>query len=242
MTYLDRNRAAWHAIAAAALPGDTAQSRPRFEWTQFPGLGPGVEILGDLRRRRVLELGCGNGDNTSALHATGAYCTGLDAAPAQIARAQRRWPDPGFHWVCSDAISFLRQTSIMFDCIVSVFGAVDLAPPHLLLPLVARRLEPGGTLAFATAAPNWLGPKASHLTSPDGVRRAIVRWTMPPSMWIAHLAVAGLRLDAITIAKDDDGAPCTYILVAKRDALNTPSATRCGNSISPATSTRMAAP
>lgn len=216
MSYIERNRAAWQAQALAALPGDKPQTRPRFEWTQYPGRGPGIEILGDLTGRTALELGCGNGDNTAALAQAGADCTGLDTAFAQIARARTRWPEAGIKWVWADATAYLRHDASSYDCIISVFGAIDLAPPHLLIPLVARRLAPGGNLAFATAAPNWLGRKATQLTGVDGIERPVVRWNMPPSMWITHCNTAGLILNRIIIVTSPEETPASYILIAKR--------------------------
>lgn len=61
----------WYAHAlqrTAAGPAEPLAPPPRMEWTTRPGIGPGAEILGsDLRRKRVVELGCGPGHNAAYL-------------------------------------------------------------------------------------------------------------------------------------------------------------------------------
>jgi len=56
-----------------------------FEWTRRSGIGPGLAILGDLRDRTVVELGCGGGGNLAHIvarcEATG---IGVDHDPAKI--------------------------------------------------------------------------------------------------------------------------------------------------------------
>lgn len=46
-------------------------------------------LLGDVRSRRVLDIGCGGGQNCIALARQGAIVTGLDFSAAQLAYAQR---------------------------------------------------------------------------------------------------------------------------------------------------------
>ncbi|MBW4839803.1 MAG: methyltransferase domain-containing protein [Paenibacillaceae bacterium] len=57
---------------------------------------PGVELLSWLQPEpgeRILDLGCGNGDLTAAIAATGAIPTGIDASEDMIHRAKQRYPE-----------------------------------------------------------------------------------------------------------------------------------------------------
>lgn len=123
-------------------------------WTQYEDHGPNEAILGDVRGRRVLELGSGSGCNLAHLATLGADCVGVDLAPTQTAKARRRWghlSNLRFH--TGDAVDFLAGTGERFDVVYSIFGATWFVDPDVLLPLVWRRLTPGGVLAFSHLPP-----------------------------------------------------------------------------------------
>ncbi|MEU9018186.1 class I SAM-dependent methyltransferase [Actinomadura sp. NPDC048394] len=63
-----------------------------FGWTQYPGHGPGDELLG--APATTLELGSGRGDAVAALATRGITATGLDISPAQCERARTRRGPP----------------------------------------------------------------------------------------------------------------------------------------------------
>jgi hypothetical protein len=79
----------WYAHAlqrTAAGPAEPLPVPARVEWTTRQGSGPGAETLGpDLRRKRVLELGCGPGHNAACLAVRhGARVTGVDLVGLQV--------------------------------------------------------------------------------------------------------------------------------------------------------------
>ncbi len=90
------NAAIWERHARARIAaGDLHRppGHPRFAWTRTGTDDPGPALLGDIAGRRVVELGCGTGDNLAHLvDHCGARGLGIDAAPSQIRRAQARWP------------------------------------------------------------------------------------------------------------------------------------------------------
>ncbi len=49
-----------------------------------------LKLLGDVRGRRVLDLGCGDGTNATLLALRGAKVTGIDISPGQIEISRRR--------------------------------------------------------------------------------------------------------------------------------------------------------
>ncbi|MFF4694865.1 class I SAM-dependent methyltransferase [Streptomyces chattanoogensis] len=163
----------------------------RFEWTQYPGYGPGAEILG--RPGRALDLGPAEGKEAVFLARQGCEVTGVDLSAVQVARAARWWSnEPGLRFVHADVCDYLAADNEPFDAAYSVWGAVWFTDPEQLLPLVAKSLAPGGTFAFSQAKPSqaeptpgaygpqpmrgkWLEGRARELT--------VLRWQYSPPTW-----------------------------------------------------------
>lgn len=122
----------------------------RFEWTRRPGLGPGVSVLGDLKGRTVVELGCGVGYNLSHLAAVlGACCVGIDHDAATVRLARAMFGHLGISFVHADAAEYLRSVPAeSVDVCVSVFGAFSFGEPAALLRAAAVALRPGGRLGL----------------------------------------------------------------------------------------------
>ncbi len=113
-----------------------------------------LRILGDLRGRRVLELGCGGGQWSRWIADAGARPVGLDLSLNQLRHAcgvlgpnERRVP-----LVNADAerTPFADES---FDVVMCDHGAMTFADPYRTVPEVARVLRPGGLFAFSHASP-----------------------------------------------------------------------------------------
>lgn len=157
-----------------------------FEWTQYPGHGPGAELLGTPRT--ALDLGPAEGKEAVSLARLGVRVTAVDLSAVQVARARRWWQAvPGLRFVQADARDYLASGTELFDAVYSVWGAAWFTDPEELLPLVADRLEPGGVFAFSHAEPGgddlgpqpmrgkWLEGRASELT--------VLRWQYTAESW-----------------------------------------------------------
>ncbi|MFE6778131.1 class I SAM-dependent methyltransferase [Streptomyces sp. NPDC057702] len=210
----------WHAHAAqrtAARLAEPLSVPARMEWTTRPGQGPGAEILGpDLRGKRLLELGCGPGRNAAHLATLpqalgfaqageapiGAQVIGVDLVDLQIRRARSHYGRlDNLTFVAGHALHYLRATDEHFDAIYSVFGAVGLVAPELLLPAIAQRLTPGRVLAFSVPHPQRGGrsagddrPRRDFVTLPDRTRLPIARWEFDIDRWEKHLSRTGFGL------------------------------------------------
>ncbi|WP_274709498.1 class I SAM-dependent methyltransferase [Streptomyces tubbatahanensis] len=138
-----------------------------FNWTQHADHGPGVEVLqlptgGD----RVLDLGCGEGGNAAHLATLGYHVEGIDISRVQLAAARGRWGHlPNLRLHQEDAVRYLTDTDAEFGSVFSVFGAVWFTDPAVLLPLIRRRLRPGGVLGFSQRPPveGCYGCQASYI-------------------------------------------------------------------------------
>lgn len=164
----------------------TAPSADRFDWTQYPGHGPGVEALG--RPRRVLELGPAEGREAVYLARQGVEVTGVDFSPVQVARARTWWKNtPGVSFVQAEACAYLSSASVEYDAIYSVWGAVWFTDPEDLFPCVINRLAPGGVFAFSQAEPTAgvHGPQQMRGKWLEGRERelTVLRWQYAPETW-----------------------------------------------------------
>uniref|UniRef100_UPI003F4982B5 class I SAM-dependent methyltransferase n=1 Tax=Pseudonocardia sp. CA-138482 TaxID=3240023 RepID=UPI003F4982B5 len=216
------NAAAWERHAQMRLAeSPAAPDRPpaRFRWTQLPG-GPGAELFGDLTGARVVELGCGAGDNLAHLAGRGvARAVGVDLAAGQIARARARWGQlPRTCFVVDEARAFLDEgLRDEVDMCYSVFGAPEFCPPEQLLPLIAARLRLGGRLLFSVRHP--AQPPVTDLALGDGTRARLVRFARSVPDWAALVTRSGLAVTALwEILPGYRASPCCLIVTAERRA------------------------
>jgi SAM-dependent methyltransferase len=140
--------AAWYA-ARAALPTDT------------PHYGPDIpteaelRLCGDVRAKRVLELGCGPGQASIAFARAGAVTIGIDPSADQLALARRRCEAEGVridlhHGDLAD-LAFLRADSI--DLAFSALGLAFVEDLGRVFRQVHRVLKPGAPLVFSVPHP-----------------------------------------------------------------------------------------
>ncbi|MER7997475.1 class I SAM-dependent methyltransferase [Streptomyces sp. NPDC095613] len=200
----------WHAHALQRTATGLAEPLAvpaRMEWTTRPGRGPGADVFGpDLRGKRLLELGCGPGHNAAHLATHhGAHVTGVDLVGLQVRRARSHYGRlNNLTFVVGHALHHLQASDERFDAIYSVFGAVGLIAPELLLPAIARRLTLGGVFAFSVPHSQRGGrspssddrPRRDYVTLPDRNRLPIARWEFCTDRWEKHLSQARFRLTA----------------------------------------------
>ncbi|NGO69281.1 class I SAM-dependent methyltransferase [Streptomyces boncukensis] len=222
----------WYAHAlqrTAAGPAEPLPVPARMEWTTRPGSGPGAEILGpDLRRKRVLELGCGPGHYAACLAARhGARVTGVDLVGLQVRRARSHYGRlANLTFVAGHALHYLQASDEPFDAIYSVFGAVGLVAPELLLPAITHCLKPGCLLVFSVPHPLRAGrrpsaddrPRRDSVVLPDRSRLPLVRWDFDADCWEKHLNRAGLWLASAQEFHDarQNRWPTTLLITARK--------------------------
>lgn len=201
----------WERYAAKYTPRravNAAGAVTWLNWTQYPDHGPDEAVLGDVRGKRVLELGSGAGANLAHLATLGAVCTGIDLAPSRADLARESWGHLGrLEFVTADALDYLAETSGTFDVVYSIFGAVWFTDPEALFPLVRKRLSVGGVFAFSQP------PAASEANEAGQVVR---QWHLPVHEWVEHLAAAGFgEIVAETIDAPELGKPGTVLIRAR---------------------------
>lgn len=154
--HAERNRSAWDASS------DEYQQHNGPQLAASGGLAWGVwqipeaelGVLGDVRDKDMLELGCGAAQWSIALARAGARPVGLDLSERQLEHAQILMAAAGvdFPLVHASAES-VPFPDASFDVVFCDYGAMTFADPYLTVPEVARLLRPGGLFAFSHATP-----------------------------------------------------------------------------------------
>ncbi|MEU6484956.1 class I SAM-dependent methyltransferase [Streptomyces sp. NPDC046887] len=222
----------WYVHAAqrlAAAPAHALVPPQRMEWSTHREWGPGAEMLGrELCGKRLLELGCGSGHNAAHLaQHHQARVTGVDLVGLQVRRARAHYGHiDGATFAVGHALHHLRVGAQPFDAIYSVFGAVGLVAPELLIPAISRRLVTGGVLAFAVPHPARAGrhpsrddrPREDYVTMPDRSRLPLARWEFDRDRWAVHLSRAGLRISSAVELRHPhlDPWPTTLLVTARK--------------------------
>ncbi|MGW5618362.1 bifunctional class I SAM-dependent methyltransferase/NUDIX hydrolase [Streptomyces sp. NPDC003877] len=215
------NAEAWHRYGVHHLQrGTVLPEAARVDWG-FEGAGPGVEVLGELAGRRVLDLGCGPARQAAHLvRAHGALVDAVDASAGQYERALARYGSlPGLRLVLADAVEHLR-TAEPYDVVYSV-NAVPYIDPHRLLPALAGALRPGGRLCFTVLHTNARGdgPSDRVAARPETLRLAgganvtVHMWVLTTEVWTDLLTEYGLRVEQVdTLDTPQPGNRASYRL------------------------------
>ncbi len=152
----------------------------------YAWLAPGEKDLGllsdsDLSRMRIMDIGCGMGENMIALTRAGAEVYGLDISDHMLERAQKNWnavfgDEKKLQVSCEDMRHFRAFPGIKFDLIISVYSLEYLSSIREfrnVLAIFAGRLNEGGKLVFSFSHPlqhhlhNFLGNQSGRVNPED---------------------------------------------------------------------------
>jgi SAM-dependent methyltransferase len=114
-----------------------------------------LRLCGDVRHKRVLDLGCGAGENAVVFAKQGAHIIALDASHGQLALARNlaEAEEVRVEWHESDAadLAFLRADSI--DLAFSAGLLAEVEDVDRVFRQVHRVLRPGAPFVFAYEHP-----------------------------------------------------------------------------------------
>jgi SAM-dependent methyltransferase len=148
----------WDAVYApdaAPPPWDIGRPQPAFVRLADRGLLSG----------RLLDSGCGTGENVLLAAARGAEATGVDISPQAIARARDKAAERGLtaRFEVADALR-LGHLGMTFDVLIDsgVFHIFDDADRGRYVASLAAVLPPGGRcylMCFSDRQPGTVGPR-----------------------------------------------------------------------------------
>lgn len=212
------NIESWDRIAARQSGGD-----PQTDTVIYGPDGPAerdLRLIGNVKGKRVLELGCGTGQAAVTLAKQGATVIAVDASAVQLAHARSLMEraEVRIEWHETDLadLAFLRADSI--DVALSVFALGEVDDLSRLFRQVHRVLRPAGAFVFSYDHPMALARSGDSSRSysdesPLTVQRDGEPITLYPrtiSEVFTELGRAGFRVEVLT---EPPPAPNTLLSV-----------------------------
>jgi len=164
----------------------------RFVWCPEGVDEEHAQLLGPVRNKRILEVGCGAAQCSRWLVKQGANVVAFDISVEQlrIARQLDQRTGTAVRTVAADATA-LPYRDAVFDIVCSAFGALPfVADAGAALREIARTLKPGGLLVFSVTHP--------------------FRWTMPDDPTPAGLRITHSYFDRTPYVEVDDTGTAIY--------------------------------
>ncbi|MFT5877816.1 MAG: SAM-dependent methyltransferase [Salibacteraceae bacterium] len=115
-----------------------------------------LQILGDLKGKKVLHLQCHFGQDTISLEQLGAIVTGVDLSDVAISKANELAKRMGSsaRFICSDLYSLPNILTEDFDIVFTSYGTIGWLPDiHKWAAVVSFFLRKGGKFVFAEFHP-----------------------------------------------------------------------------------------
>lgn len=182
-----------------------------------------LKLLGNVKGRKILELGCGGGQVSVSLAKKGALCTGIDVSEKQLSHARKLAKSNGVKVEfikksfseleghgSKNASAFPRN---YFDIVVSVFALQYAEDINKVFSGVRKVLKKGGMFVFSLDHPFYMAIDPSTLkvsesynitgihkdkeTWPDGSRHTFIMYRRRISDIVDAVFKSGLKLDRI---------------------------------------------
>jgi SAM-dependent methyltransferase len=173
-------------------------------------------LLGDLRSQRVLDFGCGGGQNAVACALAGAKVVAVDLSEVQLMAARRLAQAHGvtIEWRHLDGLSLSAWQGESFDLLLATQVLPYVDDPAVMLRSGRKLLRPGGRIIVSIDHPlrNCFYDTEMEELSPYPVRsyndQAPLLWNFevgmpmqahhqPLGQWMAWIVEAGLHLQQL---------------------------------------------
>jgi ubiquinone/menaquinone biosynthesis C-methylase UbiE len=173
-----------------------------------------LRLLGDVRGKRLLELGCGTGSVSIALAQQGAVVIGVDSDHDRLEQARNRddAADVRVDWHEGDLadLAFLRADSV--DAVVSVHALAEVDDVARVFRQVERVLKPGAAFVFSYEHPIGLCAGADGTLAHSPFDRGPITvndrtlYVRTTAEMFTELHRAGLRADSIVEPRPSSGS------------------------------------
>lgn len=130
-----------------------------------------ARFVGDVKGKRVLDAGCGEGDSSRILAMNGAKVIGVDISDSMLAlaREQESHEPLGIEYAKASMADLSIFPEASFDMVVSTMAIMNSAHLAEEFREFRRVLRPGGSFAFSVRHPCFATPSARAV--PDEVRK-----------------------------------------------------------------------
>jgi ubiquinone/menaquinone biosynthesis C-methylase UbiE len=152
-----QNQESWNVISRSYQN----ENRISLDDVHYGPVAPGeraLKLLGDVKEKKVLEIGCGGGQNSIVLTKWGAEVTGLDISEVQLEHANNlaKEEDVNVKFVQGRMEDLSRFENDFFDIVISSHAIGYADDLRTVYKETARVLKPGGFLVFCFEHPIWL--------------------------------------------------------------------------------------
>jgi 2-polyprenyl-3-methyl-5-hydroxy-6-metoxy-1,4-benzoquinol methylase len=132
-----------------------------------------LELLGEVRGLRILDVGCGEGGYARELARRGANVVGVDGSPELVAVAKRRAAEAGqnIEHICANASSLEPIQPESFDSVLASMVLMDVEDYPSAVDQIWRVLVPGGTLLMSITHPCFSAPTSEWVRTESGEPR-----------------------------------------------------------------------
>ena len=159
MGYDDLIRSQWNQASESCI--DFVRSGKDFyrEYMNGPAL---MRMMGDVRGKKVFDIGCGEGYFSRVFAETGAIVTGVDFSENLIEAAlEEELRKPlGVKYLISDVACLMELQSSSFDIAFSFMALMDIQDYEAAIEEASRVLKEGGRFVFVIPHPcfsEWTG-------------------------------------------------------------------------------------
>jgi len=139
-----------------------------------------LNLLGDVKDKKVIELGCGGAENSITLAKKGALCTGVDLSKEQLnfARTSAESHKVKIKLMEGDIENLALFNDKSFDIALSIFALDWVLDLKASFKEIYRILKDNGTFVFSMEHPIWslLGESPSELKITENYFRKIDEW------------------------------------------------------------------
>ncbi|MFJ2744811.1 bifunctional class I SAM-dependent methyltransferase/NUDIX hydrolase [Streptomyces sp. NPDC087440] len=205
--------------------GYTPPVPSRLSWGFWAHVGPGAEVLGPIRGKRVLDIGSGAGHHAVHLaQAHNALVTAIECAPTQHQRAiDAHDGTPGVEFVLGDVVDYLADAE-PFDAAYAI-GTLAYLDPHRVLPALHKGLRDGAPLVFSVlhtdlhdrGPSTTLAPREQHIRLRDTPPLPVQMWVLSTSLWEDLLNEYGFRVENVELLRaPESGNPVIQQLITAR--------------------------
>ena len=124
-----------------------------------------IDLIGDVKGKRLLDLGCGNGESSRQLQSLGAVVTGTDYSATQIDLANSQ--EDGVNYILTGKDSKLALKNASFD-VVTYISMRTTEQLDEMLAESSRVLKKSGKILLSVLHPSFIGPGKKVMKTSDG--------------------------------------------------------------------------
>jgi len=135
-----------------------------------------ARFIGDVKGKRVLDAGCGEGDSSRILARNGAKVAAVDISDAmlELARGKEAREPLGIEYAKASMADLSIFPDRSFDAVVSTMAVMNSAHLAEEFREFLRVLRPGGIFAFSVRHPCFATPAARVVTDKEAKRLALM--------------------------------------------------------------------